>query len=369
MKQLIKQTLGELVAVKSISGDQKNAQLVIDLVANFLQASGSFKLEKSVINGYPNLLASSGETSKDTVWAAIHLDVVPAPDDQFTLKTKGDRLMGRGVLDMKGVASAFIAAGSQVDPQRHNIGLLFTTDEEKGGKNGAAVFAKRKLPGQVWLVLDGGAHWTLEKHAKGIAHYRVEAVGTTAHGARPWLGDNALDRLINWYAELREWFDNTYGENDGSDFAVPSCNLGVLNGGEAANQVAARAQADLDFRFTNQSDLSRIKTHLRKTVRAHNLKLQSLVESSAHISEVNQPAARQFQRILDKRGLKASGEEAFAFGATDARYFAEAGKPTIVTRPPGDGQHGNEEWVSWQGLCDLASVIKDFYDESATRSV
>lgn len=83
----------------------------------------------------------------------------------------------------------------------NTIDFWFTADEEVGGTNSALWLAHNQiLQGDLCSIGDGSAG-TLTKPAidigcKGIAGTRLIARGKTAHGSRPFLGDNALDKLL-----------------------------------------------------------------------------------------------------------------------------------------------------------------------------
>ena len=46
-------------------------------------------------------------------------------------------------------------------------------------------------------------------------------------------------------------------------------------------------------------------------------------------------------------------------GSSDARFFAAAGIPTIITRPDAQNIHSNGEYVEIQALIDFYKIVKE----------
>jgi succinyl-diaminopimelate desuccinylase len=73
--------------------------------------------------------------------------------------------------------------------------VLITGDEEIGGYNGARS-ALGEINCDFCIALDGGRVDKIVVKEKGILRLKVVARGKTAHGARPWQGENAIERLM-----------------------------------------------------------------------------------------------------------------------------------------------------------------------------
>jgi succinyl-diaminopimelate desuccinylase len=87
-----------------------------------------------------------------------HLDTKPIGDARWTVPSdratlEGDRLYGRGAVDMKGAIAAMIVAAARLaadPPTCGRLSLLFTADEEDGAAFGAHFVAAEGL-----LAADG----------------------------------------------------------------------------------------------------------------------------------------------------------------------------------------------------------------------
>ena len=143
-----------------------------------------------------------------------HIDVVDAPDELFEPAEKSGKLYGRGSIDDK-----YAAALSMVLVKEHvarlrkkkmgvddlPFGVLITGDEEIGGVNGAQK-ALGLVSTDFCIALDGGSIETIVVKEKGIWRLKLIARGKAAHGARPWLGENAIENLMADYALIKTVF-------------------------------------------------------------------------------------------------------------------------------------------------------------------
>ena len=97
----------ELLAVPSTSDRPDDLDRVLGYVLRFV--GPGFTVERFVSNGKPSALVYPGaQRSRFRVILNAHLDVVPAPPDQFRPRRDGTRLYARGAQDMK--VSALVMA-------------------------------------------------------------------------------------------------------------------------------------------------------------------------------------------------------------------------------------------------------------------
>ena len=72
---------------------------------------------------------------------------------------------------------------------------MFTTDEELGGENGVGELLKHGWSAGLAVIPDGGENWQVESAAKGPLRAEIVCLaGRSAHGSRPWEGENAIAR-------------------------------------------------------------------------------------------------------------------------------------------------------------------------------
>lgn len=171
-----------------------------------------------------------------------HLDVVPPglgwTRDPFGGERVGDVVYGRGTCDMKAglVASIFAveALAREGLGWRGAIEQSATVDEESGGFAGVALLAQRGL-----------FHPSKQQHViiteplnpdrvclghRGAFWFDIVAEGRTAHGSMPFLGDNAIDRMVKFLSALdRELRPRIEGRSTEAPVAPVGARRGTLN--------------------------------------------------------------------------------------------------------------------------------------------
>ena len=96
--------------------------------------------------------------------------------------------------------------------------------------------------------------------AKGVLALRLEVGGTAAHGATPWLGDNAVLNAIDVFRSIESL---PFARHSSELFDRPSINLGRIWGGDALNKVPDRCVIDVDIRYLPEQDPAAILAEVR----------------------------------------------------------------------------------------------------------
>lgn len=354
MNNQLKEILTELVRIPSVTGDIPEAQNVMQAVKKMLAKSGATTTTGS-IKKFPYLTATTQPANKDMIWFIAHLDVVPADKSLFAVREDEQNLYGRGVFDMKGMAAAILTAFLQHKPgDAKNVGLMFTTDEEIGGRNGVGALAGSGFAGSAAFVFDQSADWVLQEKMKGVLWIEAKASGKAAHGARPWLGKNANSALVAYLSDLQSWYEAHMQQADPDNYYT-TLNLGTVHGGEATNQVSGEAVATLDIRFTNETDAQTMLAAAQRLAKKQgNITIRKLLHDPCVITD---PSDGWYQRTavcMNDLGIQpGKNGERFGHGSTDGRYLAPHDISVVTVRPPGGGQHSPAEWASKRGLEEL----------------
>lgn len=286
-----------------------------------------------------------------------HVDVVSGKSSQFIPKVEDGKLYGRGAIDMKFAISVFIQLLNNL-PDLHNrsIGLLLTSDEEIGGMHGVKyVLDKTDIKPKCVLMPDGGTNMTIEQSEKGILHIQLQAKGVSAHGSRPWLGDNAIDKLIDAYLLLKRQFPNPKNEQ-----WTVTLNAGKVNGGTATNAVPDEATMNIDIRVPTKTDRTQVLNYLNK-ISQGDVSYKVLIEGA----NFELPTDSSYLKKYQNSAKKVSGRELDLIksaGSSDARFFAEKNIPVIINRPIGDGHHTDNEWINLESIEQFYKITFDFVD-------
>jgi len=325
----LQKTLEELVSIPSISSNKKACKKAIEYVKDIVEKKG-LKTKIYEKNEVYTLLVAKEIKDEYEIILNGHLDVVPAPDKAFKPKIKQEKgitlMYGRGTSDMKGGDVAILLAflESLEEGLDKDIALLFSTDEEPGGFNGIGYVVEQGLKADIVFIPDGGNDWSVCTDEKGVFHLEFKAEGTSAHGSKVWMGDNALLKLIKVYENMKKEFDNKWGESTKNDNWKPTINLGALNGGSAANKVPNEATMLIDIRYptpVTQDDLEKIvEDSLVKGV------IWKAISTGAplHI-DVENKYLKKWLEIINKKDLEKES------GASDGRFFAQKGIDVIIT--------------------------------------
>lgn len=224
----------ELLAIESQTGKEGK---VVEYTSRWLVARGWNVTVQEVTPGRGNIWASRG---RGTVTLSTHLDTVP-PYIPPTLA--GDRLMGRGACDAKGIAAAMLAAADRLVAEgEERVDLLFVVGEEKGSDGARAA---NHLPAtSQWLVNGEPTESKLASGCKGSQRVMVRMRGREAHSAYPHLGESAIEPMLDLLRQLRPipWpKDPVLGDT--------TYNVGVLHGGTEANVIPGLCESEVMFRL------------------------------------------------------------------------------------------------------------------------
>ena len=339
----------------------------------------------------PNLLVRVPGASDRTLLYNGHLDTVPFDADAWTRDPLGerddDRVYGRGATDMKGaVASLLFAirayAATETDPP---VDLLFAfvSDEEVGGDAGLPALLDAGLLDADACVIgeptcEAGRH-SVTVADRGSIWLTLEASGESAHGSRPMLGVNAVDRLYDAVETLRrrfgterldvdaemepivaesvEYYAPSMGEGAARDlFRYPSINLGVFEGGDAINAVPGSARAEIDVRLTAGVHTPDVLAGIRECVAG--CEGVAVADVSWSVGTAEAPDSPLVEAVASTAAA-VTGDRVFrrsATGGGDAKKLRNAGISTVEFALGTDTVHAPDEYVPVDALVDNAVV-------------
>lgn len=343
--------LSQMMAFRPVSKDIEAVNNLAAFLQKYLDGHGIRTcLER--IGSRRALYAATRRTANPHLLAVAHLDVVPAEKTLFTLRKKGDWLLGRGVGDCLGhaavLAQSMIRAAGLAD-----IGAIFSTDEEIGGATTAAM-AQRGYKGKTILVLDaGGMKPHLVVAQKGLLTLRLCAKGKACHSAMPWEGINAIDKLLDGYAKIRFLFPNS----NKNDQWHSTMSLNVIQGGTVDNRVPDHAEMLLNIRLTEAVKPNDL---LRRIKTLSGLKVEVMAQSPFLSTDPRSPMVDFFKIVMKN----AFGREPIILrmnGATDARHFINSGAPIIITGLPYENPHASNERASARGIKKFEDFLADCF--------
>lgn len=355
---LITTLLRELIAMRTITDDVAANAKALDYISNFLSERG-MRLHRTNHDDYGALVATVKDTKRPDVLLVGHTDVVPAPEQLFTLQERDNRYYGRGTRDMLGSVAAYMGVVDVVKDRLadYNFGIMLISDEETEDLGIIRLLEDGWRPKSV-VLLDGGESWGLESLAKGALYISVKVNGKTAHGSRPWLGDSASFKLVDLLAELQRDYAGHGPDTDTLNVA------NMAAGTTAWNQIPEAASALLDIRLTKASHLETTKARIGELCKKYDATYQQLAYFPVLKHDMNNKYIASFAGSI----AKVTGKQypsTIAYGASDACRFDELGIPCVVTYPPSGGHHGDAEYIEKQALFDLVDILHDHLDKTA----
>ncbi|SRR6266568_575423 len=363
----MEEILRKLVAFRTITGDETAAHQALDYIAQFVTRRG-MHVERFESNGFESLIATVRAGQKTpTVMLGGHIDVVPAPDELFELRESGGKLYGRGVMDMKFAIATYLQAiddlGDKGKLTDYDLGLMITSDEEVGGFNGVAKLVEWGYVPKVCILPDGGENWQIQTSSNGFSLCKIVVRGVAAHGSRPWLADNPIDRLMVVLAEIKKLFpaDPQPGMN--------TMSITNFTGGDGAlTQIPDQAEAILDTRSRTEHGRSQLESAMQKICQKHDAELTFLVRGAAIHFSLDNPYIQPFVKLAEKyTDVRIRGSHAVA--ASDARYYVPYGTPCISFYPTGGGLHGAEEWIAAKSMPQFVAILKDYLELMARQKI
>jgi len=303
-----------------------------------------------------------------------HIDVVPITSgwtkDPFKMVVEGDRIYGRGSADMKGTIASMLTAIKVISDMSIDVGVQasFTCDEETGGDAGAGYLSREGyLKGDLGIV--EGIHGPVITNGnKGLLWNEVSVLGRASHGSRPYLGLNAFkgamkvaESLFSLEDEMRDVLTKMDVFDERHRYITMNIG-GLAGGGTKPNTVCDRFSFTIDSRIIPEVTPDNIDKKVRERVKEalegteFNYEVKKIADIGAIIGlkddNLKEKIGRAFYEVTDI-------EPKFCLAPffSDMRHLVACGMPTIGIGCDCDGVHGDDEWVSLDGLLKMSEVI------------
>ena len=353
----------KLVAIDSVNpalvagaaGEERVARYVADWCA----AAGLDVGIEEVAPGRPNVVAvARGLGGGRSLLLNAHTDTVGVAgmEAPFSARIEEDRLYGRGAYDMKGALAAAMVATARARRLglRGDVILAAVVDEEVGSIGTERLVGATRADAAI--VAEPTELRVCVAH-KGFLGFEIEVRGRAAHGSRPDLGIDAIARTGHVLVRL-EALDADLRAGSGHPLlGTGSIHASLIEGGQEYSSYPALCLLTGERRLIPGETRSQVEEELAR--------LLSGIEGSARLTFGREPLETDPRAAVVSVALKHAGatEVDGASFWTDAALLSEAGVPTIVLGPTGEGAHAEVEWVDVASLKRCAQIYLAIAEE------
>jgi succinyl-diaminopimelate desuccinylase len=305
-------------------------------------------------DGFHMLVCEIGQ-GNHTIVLNGHIDVVEAEKRQFQPYTKGEKMYGRGAVDMKaGVAASMTAAAQLKDKDlTAKLMLQITPDEETGGHYGTKYLTEKGYLGD-FIICGEPTNMGIGIQSKGVLQLDITVKGKSAHGSRPWEGMNAITKAIGLYEDIVEL---PFAQESSLMYEQPSINLAKIRGGTVYNKVPDQCEMSLDIRYLPDQSPEEIIGQIQEIT-------DSTIKTHIHNNPVKTKEDNPYVEVLGESIKRVTGLEKVNIfgqhGSSDGQFFTEYGGAAIEFGPVGSDWHGENEMVYINSVKEYQDVLVDF---------
>jgi acetylornithine deacetylase/succinyl-diaminopimelate desuccinylase family protein len=365
----------DLVAIPSPSGQEHD---VMQFVGEWCAARGLNDVVVSASDPErPNLVISIGDaTAGPTIAMNGHLDTVPVSDlDAWrtgpfepTVSDDGERLFGRGASDMKSSVGVMLHVLDILKdaPLRGRLQAHVVSDEELSGRHGTVhlldEIAASRLPRPDYCIIGEKSDLKVRNAERGLLGFEVTFHGRASHTAAARVtGINAIAKAAKGVLALEQDLDKFHPA-----VGKPVISVNTIQAGVAQNVVPGECTISVDRRLipgeTWESAMAEARAALDAVAAGDPDFRYSIVENPrgdyipANITEDSSPLFQAFwEAAREVTGTEPEYFVAWA-GATDGRFYRQAGIDTVGYGPGGENAHGANEAVYIDDLVTQACV-------------
>lgn len=344
----------DLILIPSTENRPEERERCFEFLHHHLDNLAGVRLDYFEKNGHQSVVVRPEGIDSPFIMMCGHLDVIDHPQPHcYRSKIEDGLIYGPGSGDMKGQIAILVELMRAMQTQHPGIslGLILTSDEERGGWDGVRYLLQEKKIrcGQV-IIPDGGSLADVTVEEKGVIHLRVTCGGHEAHGARPWLGVNALELLWFRLARVRKHFDQFWPADtivEQVNHWFPTCSITICEtDNTTANRIPDRASAVMDIRFPPPHTVDGMIVEITQLLGSGcQIELMMMAEPT-HLDpdplfcEITEEITGQQVRFVR------------ASGGSDSRFFRQFEIPVNLSRPLVGNLHAIDEWI------DIESMVK-----------
>ena len=367
--------LSQLVAIDSVNpslvqGAPGERELA-SFVANWLERVGAHvEIVPAATGERPSVLGHlPGAGRGRSLLLYAHLDTVGVTGmgRPHQPVVQGDRLLGRGALDMKGglTATLLTMAACALRRPAGDVHFAAVADEESGSLGMEAVLrrlAQLDIKPDAAIVPEPTNLQLCLAH-RGFGWVTLTTHGRAAHTAMRGEGLDAVARMGRVVVAL-EQLDQSLQTRPAHPLLGRGAVLAsLIRGGSELFTYPAECQAEVVRRTLpgeNATTIAGEIDELLADLRRQDPRFSASFELKLHRAPLETAADSPIATALAAAMEERLGRPPTIVGApywTDAGLMAEDGIPTVIFGPSGEGLHSEVEWVSLSSVQTVTAIL------------
>ena len=363
-----------LISIPSPSGEERG---IMDEVVRWCDHRGLTYDVRALDSDRPNVVITVGDPRSGPVVAMNgHLDTVPVSDLSSwrtgpfdpTVSSDGTRLIGRGASDMKSAVAVMLHVIDRLQGTSlaGAVQVHVVSDEETSGTYGTLYLLDEIAAGRLvrpdYCLIGEKSDLKVRNAERGILAIDVTCFGRASHtAAARATGINAIAKAAKAVLALE-------GDIDRFHPAVgkPVISINTIQAGVAHNVVPGECRFSIDRRLIPGETKEAVVADIVQTLNAiagddSDFRYELVVDPRqdhipANITAEDSPLVAALQQSV----REVTGAEPVYFvawaGATDGRFYRQAGIDTVGYGPGGENAHGANEAVYIDDLVTQANV-------------
>lgn len=324
-----------------------------------------------------NVVASVGQGSP-VIMMHAHIDTVPIAAteagrwsvDPYGAVIRDGKLYGKGSIDdkapMAAMIAAFLLAAQNPDQLKGTLVLVAAAEEEVGGQLGTKWMADNgHLPECDFIIVGEQTHNHVATAHKGVVRATVRATGRSVHATNPDRGVNAIYAMARAVLAL-EAYHNELAKRVHPIVGVPTCNVGVIQGGSTANAVPDACVAYLDRRMIPGEDPLKVQAEMLEVIAgvdpgAAQLEIGDFLVSNWFSSSVDLPISQRFLHTVGEVLQADPGPIGYLPGS-DAKHLTGLVRGEMIIFGPGSYEvaHAFDEYTDLAEFEATNNILQSF---------
>lgn len=328
-----------------------------------------------------SVIATIGQ-GEPVVMLHAHIDTVPIAADEaghwsvdpYEAIIKDGRVYGKGSVDDKAPLAAMMAALAFAAEHRRDLKgtlvLVAAAEEETGGQLGTRWLAESgHLPVCNFIVVGEQTYNRVATAHKGVMRATVRTTGRSVHATNPDRGINAITAMARVVQAL-DAYHRDLASRVHPMVGVPTCNVGVIQGGSTANAVPDSCVVYLDRRMVPGEDPADVQAELMRVVDSVDVSpaqaaIDDFLVSNWFSSTVDSPLAQTFMQCVEHELNDDPGPVGYLPGS-DAKHLTKQTRGEMIIFGPGSYEvaHAFDEYVDIEEFGSTVRILSEFVNRT-----